>query len=269
VKGMLILLLLSPAIVMADSFLAIPDFSQLLSQSDPEWPVEYVTIHKEEYERNSRASFCLRPVEMVDTIVFHHSETPTTTTAQQINDFHLNRGTPEDPWYMIAYSYVVNAPYAGSSTPKMKVTEGRPLEIVGAHAGSNAFIPMDNEQKKLWEEQKVLCGKEGEEAKFDPSFVKDGKIKANVTTLGVVINGNYAPFSRFNPGGYSKRSPRYPTKATQELLGKLSCQLQKKYPRIKYMKWHNYYTPTSCPGTIKNFVAQIRTHAKRYGCEFQ
>jgi hypothetical protein len=269
VKGLLLLLLLSPTLTSASNLVDIPDLGHFLKPNSSEWPVELVKIHKENYPTNSEASFCIRPAEMVDTIVLHHSQTSPQTSAMKINEMHLERGSAADPWYMIAYNYVVQAPYPGGRFPSAKVTEGRPIEIVGAHAGSSAFVQMNNHQLSLWNEKKILCGKEGQEGQVDLKIFKNDYIKANVTTLGVVLTGNYAPFSPLNPGGYSRRSPRYPTQSTQELLGKLSCQLQKKYPRIKYIKWHNYYSPTSCPGTLKNFISQIRAHAKRYGCEFQ
>ncbi len=234
----------------------------------PEWVIEYTKIEKVNYKRNSKASFCKRPAEMVDTIVLHHSEGASTDTAVKINDFHLTRGTPQDPWYMIAYSYAINSPYPGGSVPAKKVTEGRPLDLVGAHAGSNVFVPMDSSQKKLWDEGKITCGKENEEFKVDPTLVVNDTIKANVTTIGLVVIGNYAPFSKLNPNGFSARKPRYPTKDTQDLIARLSCQLQKKYPNMKMIKWHSYYHATTCPGTIKNYLSQIRELTRKYGCEF-
>jgi hypothetical protein len=252
-------------------FFSAPDLSQFSSElnwSDPEWPLELVPIQPENYSKNSSARFCTRPLEMVDTVVIHHSETPPSTTATEINSYHLARGTAEDPWYMIAYSYVINSPYAKMKLPETKVTVGRPLEIVGAHAGSNAFVPMDDEQLKMWKENKIVCGKENEEFKLDPALIQNDKIKANVTTLGIVVVGNYAPFSQDNPNGYSRRNPRYPTKQTQDTLARLSCQLQKKYPRIKNIKWHNFYHSTTCPGNLKNYIGQIKSLAKEYGCTF-
>ena len=234
----------------------------------PEWPIEYTTIEKVDYKRNSHASFCKRPIDIVDTIVIHHSETPVTDTPEKINQYHLARGSGSDPWYMIAYSYVLNTPYAGTSAPKKRVSEGRPLDIVGAHAGSNVFVPMDSAQKKMWSDGKITCGKENSTFKVDPTMVKDGKIKANVTTIGLVVIGNYAPFSKTNPNGYSKNKPRYPTKATQDEIARLSCQLQKKYPRMKNIKWHSYYHATTCPGNLKQYIGQIKTLARKYGCEF-
>lgn len=251
----------------AFEFNSVPNLSLALG-NDPEWPLDLIPINTETYPRNNQASFCTRPIEMVDTVVIHHSETPTESTPLEINEFHLNRGTPEDPWYMIAYSYAINSPYKNESLPIPVVTEGRPLEIVGAHAGSEAFVEMDEVQKKNWDEGKILCGKENGEFKQDPKLLKDGKIKANVTTIGVVVIGNYAPFSRNNLGGYSKKNPRFPTDETQDMVARLSCQLQKKYPRIKSIKWHNFYHSTTCPGTIKKYIGQIKAKAKGYGCDF-
>lgn len=250
-----------------DCFFCLPDYSWTRPQV-PEWPIEYATIEKVNYERNSHASFCKRPVDIVDTIVIHHSETPSLTTPEGINDFHLQRGTADDPWYMIAYSYVINSPYPGATLPRARITEGRPIDIVGAHAGSNVFVPMDPEQKKMVDDGLVTCGKEDGEFKFDPTLLKDGKIKANVTTIGLVVIGNYSPFSKTNPNGYPLKKPRYPTKDTQDMVARMSCQLQKKHPRMKFIKWHNFYHPTSCPGTIKQYIGQIRTLARKYGCEF-
>ncbi len=267
-KRFVILLFVSTSLLAQDTFFCpVPNLFQLTTL-ETEWPLDLIDIEDEEYETNPKATYCTRPMEMLDTIVLHHSETPSSTTAQEINQYHLNRGSPKDPWYMIAYSYVVNTPYPGENLPTSKVTVGRPIDIVGAHAGSNVYVSMDEEQSRLWSEGKVVCGKEGEDFKVDPSLIKGGKIKANVTTLGLVVIGNYSPKSISNPNGYSKKKPRFPTKDTQDMIARLSCQLQKKYPRLTKIRWHNYYHPTSCPGTIKDYVGQIKTLAKGYGCEF-
>lgn len=240
----------------------------LLNAQTNEWPVEFTKIEKVKYERNSKAKFCKRPLEMVDTIVFHHSATPSTFTAQRINEIHLERGSSDDPWYMIAYSYAINSPYGGNTAPQLKVTEGRPLDLVGAHAGSDAFIPMTEEQKKIWARGEVTCGKENEEFKVDEELLRGNKIKANVTTLGIVVIGNYSPFNRLNPLGFSLESPQYLIEDGQDLAARISCQLQKKYPGIKYMKWHSFYMPTVCPGTIEKSILNIKTLTRKYGCSF-
>ncbi|MGE3611137.1 MAG: N-acetylmuramoyl-L-alanine amidase [Bacteriovoracaceae bacterium] len=229
-----------------------------------EWPLELIKIEPKTYERNLDVDYCKRPTEMIDTIVLHHSETFSTTTPEMINDIHL-----DNKWHMVGYSYVINTPYSGNKTPTPVVSEGRPIDFVGSHAGKDIFVPMNADQKKMWDDGKVVCGFEGSEFKVDPSILKDGNIKANVTTIGVVVVGNYSPFSASNPNGYRRGKTRNPTKQTLDMVARLSCQLQKKYPNIKNIKWHNYYHSTSCPGNIKKYIGQIISQARSYGCEFQ
>ncbi len=248
----------------------------LNESSDDEGSVfdELIEVQKVTYQRNSKASFCSRPPEMVDTIVIHHSETPSTSTAQDINAYHLNRGSAADPWYMIAYSFVINSPYESATLPIPIVTEGRPIEIVGAHAGSNVFVAMDATQTKLWAQKKILCGKENQKPKYDATLVKNKKIKANVTTIGVVINGNYAPYllpnGSINPSGYDASvETRNPTPETIDMVARVSCQLQKQYPRIKTMAYHDQFHRTSCPGNFVTYMDTIKQKAKEYGCDFK
>jgi N-acetylmuramoyl-L-alanine amidase len=285
-KRLLLLLIVFQSAAFAEDsgLIAVPDVSQVMDYAYEEVeetsevgiqttePGELINIEKVPYVRNKKASFCTRPVEMVDTIVIHHSETPSTSTPQDINNYHLNRGTPSDPWYMIAYSFVINSPYEGATLPLSRVTEGRPFEIVGAHAGSNIFIPMDATQSKLWAQKKILCGKENQKPKYDSTLVKNKKIKANVTTIGIVVNGNYSPYllpgNVINPNGYMQGEARGPSASTIDMAARLSCQLQKKYPRITTLAYHNQYHSTSCPGDIAAHMEQLKSKAKEYGCEF-
>lgn len=233
----------------------------------PQWPLQLIEIEPVTYPTNPRATYCKRPEDMVDTIVIHHTAGFEGRSPLDINRDHLNQGSAADPWYMAAYTYFVNSSYGGNSNVRARVSEGRPLDIVGAHAGSDIFVPMSVEQKNMWDSGAITCGRNGQFS-VNQSLVRNGRIKANVTTIGIAVIGNYSPFSRTNPTGYNPRRPRNPTQQTLEMLGKLSCQLQKKYPRMKEIKWHSYYHPTECPGTIKNHINQIKTIARRLGCEF-
>lgn len=220
-------------------------------------------------ETNPKASYCKRSMDIVDTIVFHHSETPSTSTVEEINEFHLNRGTAADPWYMIAYHYVIHAPYKGDKKPERKIFQGRPIDLVGAHAGSDAFEPVDATRRKFLEENPTSCGKDGGEFSPNQEMIIDGKkTKTNNTSIGVVIMGNYSPFSRTNPNGYSRNNVRNPTAETIDQAARLSCQLQKKFPNMTRIRWHNFYKSTSCPGNIKNYIQAIRDKAGSYGCKF-
>lgn len=271
-----LLLVLHTAAFAEDSgFVSVPDMSQLLYEGEAQKADlpqdDLIDVHEVNYLRNKKASFCMRPTDMVDTIVIHHSETPSTYTPEDINAYHLNRGSSSDPWYMIAYSFVINSPYEGMALPLPKASVGRPFEIVGAHAGSNIFVPMDSVQTKLWADKKILCGKENQVPKFDPTLVKNKKIKANVTTIGIVVNGNYAAYNgSINPGGYDPTvETRNPTPDTIDMVARLSCQLQKKYPRIKSLAYHNQYHRTTCPGNFTNYMDTIKQKAKEYGCDFK
>jgi hypothetical protein len=279
VQILLLFFLSSLVCVQAESeFVEIPNFMY----------EEQVRNHKEEslieinsvsYLRNTKASFCSRPTDMIDTIVLHHSESRNTDTPEDINRYHLSNGSAADPWYMIAYSLVIMAPYQNETTPLLKAFYGRPLNIVGAHAGSGIFVPMDAVQKNLWAQKQILCGKEYQ-MEYDKTLVKNGKIKANVTTIGLVINGNYAPFSgpklrngkpnRYqNPNGFLPA--KEPTFQLIDSIARLSCQMQKEYPRIKTLAYHDQYHQTSCPGSIQEIehLKAIKDKAKEYGCEFK
>jgi hypothetical protein len=238
-------------------------YPQLPNVPVPTWPLELIEIKKEDLKRNGQVEFCKRPEEMLDTIVLHHSETTSSRTPAIINQYHLDRG-----WYMSGYSYMVNAAYPGAVTPMTAVTEGRPIDLVGSHAGTEAFVPMTPAQQEMWDAGKIVCRIQGGELRIDPKQVRGNTIKANVTTLGVVVIGNYVQYSRRNPSGYPRGKVRNPTVQTQDAIARLACQLQKKYPNIKEIKWHNVYNATDCPGTIQNFVTQIKTMAKGYGCDF-
>jgi hypothetical protein len=242
------------------------------SVEDPQLP-PLVEILKVKLKRNNKAVRCIRNTDVVDTIVLHHSESGTKQRIQDINQYHLNQGTAADPWLMIGYHYTINSPYSNQNF-KSSITEGRPIEIVGAHVGGGSYEQPSLETRAILEKNPIKCGKEsGIQTQAADTFravagIAATEAKANVTTVGIVVIGNYALYSRANPGGFSASKPRIPTKETLELTAKLSCELQRKHPRIKNIKWHNYYKDTSCPGLLKDYIGQIKAIAKGYGCEF-
>src|SRR4051812_26581845 len=103
---------------------------------NPEWPIQFIEVEKVPLRKNPKATYCLRPTDIIDTIVIHHTEGLPTRDPAEVNDYHANRQSQGEPWYMVAYSFLVNSPYVGESDVRPRVTEGRPIEIVGAHAGS-------------------------------------------------------------------------------------------------------------------------------------
>lgn len=230
-----------------------------------------IAIRSVDYPRNANADYCLRSMLIADTIVFHHSASLETDTAETINSYHLQRGSEGKPWHMIGYHYTINAPYqdsAGSKRPQ--VTEARPLEMTGAHAGSDAFgAKVSAEQKALIEKTGITCGKIGE--KFEPKkdiFNALGQTKINNTSVGIVFIGNYSPFDINNPSGYPANNARYPTFSSLEIAGRLICHLQRNNPGLKYITFHGKFRQTACPGLVKERLAIIKNIAEKYGCTF-
>lgn len=229
-------------------------------------PVEIVA-----FQKNENATYCRLNPRVYDTIVFHHTQTTSSTTPQQINELHLNRGTPEDPWLMIGYHFVINSSYGRGPLVATKVTQGRDIGIAGSHAGSFAYTKVSmSTQEALEKDDSVLCGPqfgplEIPKDKFNPA----GEAKANYHTIAVAVIGNYVERGRDNPGGYPPRSPRFPTSDTLDASARLACQLQKKYPHIKKLSYHSFYRATSCPGLIEKRLKEIIERAKGFGCQFK
>jgi hypothetical protein len=236
---------------------AVPDPEPLIQINTPTLP------------RDPGAKYCRRDPQVVDTIVFHHTETTSLRTVQDINNMHLDRGTANDPWLMIGYHYTINAPYPGNTNPAPSVNQGRPFDLAGSHAGSDVFKPASAETKRLMARAGAMrCGPaNGPLAEADDKFNAAGNVKANYNTVAIAVIGNYARRSSSNPNGYTG-SPRYPSAQTIDMAARLACQLQRENPRLTEIKWHNYYKATSCPGLIKNRIAQIKQAAARYGCTF-
>lgn len=243
------------------------------SAQEPETPraESLIPIETVPLARGPRASFCRRDLQVVDTVVFHHTETPTLSTTEDINQMHLNRGTAADPWLMIGYHFTIHAPYA-SKRGASRVTYGRPLDLVGAHTGSDAYRPVSEATVKLLRDPaNVQCGPaEGPLTASTDIFNAEGAVKGNMNTVGVAVIGNYALYNaQTNPSGYPRRTPRWPTANLIDMAARLSCQLQRENPRITKIYWHNYYKSTSCPGLIRERVAQIKAAARGYGCVFE
>lgn len=230
-----------------------------------------VVVQAPYYPRNADASFCRRKAEIVDTIVFHHSQTTANTTPVEINEMHLERGTASDPWLMIGYHFTINSPYVDSPHYKTYVSSGRPLHIAGSHAGSDVYSKVTPETKLLLSEKdSVRCGTEtGVVSEADDKFNPDGFAKANYTTVAIVLIGNYFVRNQSNPGGYPIGKERYPTGRAIDTAARLACQLQRDNPRIQFIKWHSFYRATSCPAKVRERIQAIINQAEKYGCKFQ
>lgn len=269
----LILVLLVTAAHAARDCVNCQDQSQPSIFNETEVPTipDLVTIRTPTLERNPRATYCTRADDVADTIVFHHSATDSTETIQQLNDRHLDDGEPGDPWLMLGYHYTINAPYRNESRPALQVSQGRPMNIVGSHAGKNIYKPASRQTRDILRRTNAISCSSARGRWAPPSRayrVQESDARANLHTIGVVIIGNYSPLSLTNFDGYDPATPRWPTASVIDTAARLACQIQRQYPRVTNLTIHSNYHSTLCPGLIGERLGQIRDAARRYGCEF-
>lgn len=239
-------------------------FSSYLPYEQP-----LLTINTPSLSRDARAKVCTRNDNVVDTVVFHHSDTPVSATVYDLNDAHLNRSSAGDPWYMLAYHYVINTSYSGQNNVATQVSQGRPFNITGAHAGHLVYHAASAETvTALRQPNAVVCHVGNAPMRPASDIFRNGQALANYNTVGVVVVGNYARYSADNPQGYPRNQPRYMSSAGVEAAGRLICQLQRQHPRIRNVSWHRAYKPTACPGNIISQIEAIKNVARRLGCSF-
>lgn len=255
-------------------------------------PTEYKNI-------NYKGNYCRRSLDMVDTVVLHHTNTGYGETPQDINDSQVlqheddvSSGGFPDPWYMIAYNYLITSD-GYNDQAKVQVNQGRPDIIRGAHAGGNIKVSsIDPKAKKELLKLDFQCGYNKNKTK-DHSFssrltgtenyykkqIKDGIVNANFTTVGVAVIGNYAPLKlgrRTNIGGYPAGQVRYPSKPIIEKTAKLICELKRdKYKNLVKISDHNFMkiqqdlqdgnstSGTCCPGTVYKKMSDILNAVKK------
>lgn len=272
----------------------------------PSAPKERVKIIEHEYKNvNYQGNFCERSPKMVDTAVVHHSGTDNKDSPQKIHDtqivMHENdrdaSGSP-DPWYMIAYNYVIKSPYSGEAGAP-KVYRGRPDKMKGAHAGAYVNLDqVDKEAKKELLKGPITCGYNSDEdpghsldvkssraTKLTMNQISSGYVSANITSVGVMVTGNYAPDilgGRPNPSGYPRYgAARYPTMETLKTTAGLICQLREgDYPNLKKISDHNWIkikkdvadgrsaSGTCCPGTVYKRMNALLKLVKKECPEF-
>tara|TARA_Y100000782_G_scaffold75168_1_gene81114 strand:- start:26748 stop:28433 length:1686 start_codon:yes stop_codon:yes gene_type:complete len=265
------------------------DHDYLYSHANPPSSGGRIKIRDYDYKNiNHAASYCKRNPNVVDTVVIHHSETQNTASPQLIHNIQVvahedsvDKNGKASPWYMIAYNYVVSAEYEGEGKELPKVYRGRPKDMKGAHAGGYVDIDkMNPEAKKALFNSSPSCGLNTDK---DPSHIIDvqdyraqrtyqknlnkGIASANLTSVGVLVIGNYAPDivnNALNPTGYpSDGPPRFPSTDALRSSAKLICQLRRdEHPNLTKITDHNYikikrnyekgkrYAGTCCPGTV-------------------
>ena len=239
------------------------------SQADP---VDTLVIEKEEYEtsKNKNATFCIRDKKALSSITIHHTGTSDKDSPQDINRFHLNRSTHGDPWYMIGYHYLI-------SSDNLTISEARPLEYRGAHAGGYQ-APIDSEEYDRLKDLKMTCAHSlAEHAQKTPTsitddFASNNRPHGNLTSIGVALIGNFETKYIVNVAGVRLiRNGSKIKRASKELVNKtakLVCRLQRENPTVKVLRPHSYYKSTNCPGSVIADLNDIKNIAASYGCKF-
>lgn len=266
--------------------------SDFLNQNSkaPEKPKEEpFKVHDYAYKNiNTLGSYCERDPKLADTVVIHHSGTRAEATPQDLHDLQVvshendrDAAGRADPWYMIGYNYVIQANYDESDTQEPKVYRGRPENVKGAHAGGYVNMSqVDPKVQELLKNAQFQCGwnEDGDAEhgidKLSPNAVaqtqrqiQDGYVSANITSVGVLVTGNYAPDiigNTLNIGGYpANGAVRYPTEGTLRASAKLICSMRSgNFPNLRKITDHNYIkikkamadgglpNGTCCPGTV-------------------
>lgn len=236
-------------------------------------PLADLIINKVNYKtsKNKNATYCIRDKKALSGITIHHTATPPSWSPQDINKFHLNRSTAGDPWYMIGYHYLVNS----KSTT---VSEARPLDYSGAHAGGYD-APLDSVEYDRIKDLKVTCAHTKKQHKkqrphpLSDDFNSNGQAKGNVTTVGVALIGNFETKYKSTVSGVTliKNPSKIIKRASPEAIikvAKLACKLQKENPTIKVIRPHSYYHSTNCPGSVIADLNKVSSLASEYGCSF-
>jgi hypothetical protein len=238
-----------------------------------------IEIGKVDYETstNPKSTLCKRKPELASMIVIHHTGTESDTTPQKINSWHLDNGGEEDPWYMIGYNYVISDSYNNATASIPKVFEGRPPEYKGAHAGG--FKKLSAEEKLYYKDKTISCGNPTVGFTTQPVLDQlnaNGEISGNLASFGVAVIGDYSSTQyRWNGVAYVPKNingsdkPRDPSKAMIDSLATLACQIQRKNRRTSKIVPHSYFTKTACPGTVINFLNDVKDKANSIaGCHF-
>ena len=234
---------------------------------------------------NYEGSFCKRPPELADTVVIHHSASSDTDSPQTLHDLQIMmRENSPSPWYMIGYNYLVSSPPGQETT----VFEGRGAEMKGAHAGG--FVNLDQVDppvRELLKNSEIKCGwnTDGDSAhtidvldkdsmRQNEKYLRQGFVSGNVTSVGILVIGNYAPDllgTSINPGGYPSNGPiRYPSDNVLRTTAKSVCRLKSEsHPNLRKLTDHNYMKikkaladgnsaiGTCCPGTVYKRMSRL------------
>ncbi len=224
---------------------------------------------------NDDAEYCTRDEDVVDTVVFHHTDGSPFETVEDVNNSRL---LISPDWYMMGYHFTISGPYrnpAINAPREVTVSQGRPFNITGAHLGVGPgnrpfYSPATPDVRRFLQimPNAVMC-QQGTRAATD-TFNRLLNVKSHYTTVAIAIIGEYAPFHRTNePTGY-QGPPHQMSDAMLDASARLICELQRRYPNLRRVGGHRNYgfhpdgfSRTSCPGIhIENAIPEILRRAR-------
>ncbi|MAZ47146.1 MAG: hypothetical protein CME65_01200 [Halobacteriovoraceae bacterium] len=236
-----------------------------------------------DYPRNDRAesTYCLRNPDLISMIVIHHTETPSSSTPQYINEIHLDKVSGGEPWYMVGYNYLISESF---NPGEVSVVQGRPPNIKGAHAGGYT-PPLSAEERAFYADKTIMCGNRHIGFTEVPVLSTDlpqhnqmnseGGLSGNLISYGIAVVGNYAPRSYREISGIITPVNLYASPVTPPVsldvlrrTATVACDLQKENPNIRTIVPHRYFKYTKCPGSIMNNLQTIANLAQAQGCQF-
>jgi hypothetical protein len=207
-------------------------------------------------------TFCHVRDDAIVGIVIHHSATSNKLSEEELNEMHL--ATDFD---MIGYHFTVS-----HRNNSIEVHEGRPRSIEGSHAGHKRRINIkDSDMLNLYQNENMLsCNHQHDDTNivFNQKMDMNGaRALANYTTKGIVVLGNYEPFSATNITGYDPASPPVVDSSIIQAVATTVCELKRQYKNLRYIYGHRDIQDTVCPGRILYpRIADIINAAKSMGC---
>lgn len=240
--------------------------------------VPSISITQLDYETStsSKATYCLRPPEMVSMIVLHH--TGVSSNPLEINNAHTNNPFNKEPWYMIGYNYIIENDFLQGTKKSPEVFQGRPINMKGAHAGGYTEVLTKNEIDRL-SQYSIQCG--NELVGFKTSTLaeqmnprRQNSVSGNLLSIGIAVSGRFSPVKIRRvagvavPQSINRTNSSLPSSYEISKVAQLSCELQRKYPNIKKIVPHSYFKNTDCPAALMLYFEEIQAQTRALGCEF-
>jgi hypothetical protein len=167
-------------------------------------------------------------------------------------------------WSGIPYHYLVSY---DSKKEKWTTHTGRPISVVGAHAGAEKPLrsyPRSRFPDPSWQRKSLSALLKEKDIPSHPlQCIRNGvkslkplKDNWNDFSIGIVVKGHFAKIEgKLDPLNPTVYRPAYKG-GLKEHLSELIKELKRKYPNISKVIRHGDLTATFCPGTIGGEVTR-------------